>query len=380
MNSSRLANKILLMVGFLIFSLTFIQMVKGQEVTKIQSNQPLNERWDIATSLAKQKDYSKGYWIGYCISKMMEKNSFIGSYDTRKRNAPTLFETIYGMKNESEPGPDITGDCCSMSGFISIGNRDHTKIQKKIALLVQMDANGSQVEEVKTSNMSLHVDLKNKPVIWMESATDNESVSLLKSLFNKTNDVETEKEFVSAIAFHQSSTKVISFLTSIVSGDYDNDVREDAVFWIGQQETDSVLPFLTKVARTDHTEDVREKAIFSISQIESEAAVDSLISLSRKGHDNDMRSKAMFWLAQKASDKAVKALKGVIEDDDEDSDVQKQALFALTQSDDKNEGVNELIEIAKSHHNPKIRKEAIFWLGQSDDPKAIDALVEIVKR
>jgi hypothetical protein len=27
----------------------------------------------------------------------------------------------------------------------------------------------------------------------------------------------------------------------------------------------------------------------------------------------------------------------------------------------------------------EIRKRAIFWLGQSSDPRAVDALVEIVK-
>ncbi len=370
----------LLVLSLLVYNLLCNAIAQGQEVTKIESNQSLNERWETAQSLAKTKGHTDRYWIGYCITKMMQKNSFIGTFDSKTKHSRSLFETIYDVRNESDPGPGISGDCCSMQGTFNLGDNDKRKIEKKIGVLVQVSGKSGHVDDIKISNMSLQVDLESLPVIWVESANDNESVSLLTSLFEKSNDVETEKDFVGAIAFHQSSKDVISFLTSIVKGEYDEEVREDAVFWIGQQETDEVLPFLTKVARTDQSEDVREKAIFSISQVESESAVDTLISLSRKGRDHEMRSKAMFWLAQKASNKAVKALKDVIKDDDEDSDVQRQALFALTQSDDKHEGVNELIEIAKSHRNPKIRKEAIFWLGQSEDPKAIDALVEIVKR
>ncbi|MBN2091183.1 HEAT repeat domain-containing protein [candidate division KSB1 bacterium] len=36
--------------------------------------------------------------------------------------------------------------------------------------------------------------------------------------------------------------------------------------------------------------------------------------------------------------------------------------------------------MAKTHPNPEIRKKAIFWLGQSKDPRAIETLVEIVRK
>ena len=38
-----------------------------------------------------------------------------------------------------------------------------------------------------------------------------------------------------------------------------------------------------------------------------------------------------------------------------------------------------LIKIAKTHPNIEVRKKAIFWLGQSDDPRALDAIIEIVR-
>jgi len=65
-------------------------------------------------------------------------------------------------------------------------------------------------------------------------------------------------------------------------------------------------------------------------------------------------------------------------DKDSDVEIQKEALFALSQLSD-NEGVPKLIYISQSHPNSEVRKQAIFWLGQSGDPRAVDALVKLVK-
>jgi HEAT repeat protein len=65
--------------------------------------------------------------------------------------------------------------------------------------------------------------------------------------------------------------------------------------------------------------------------------------------------------------------------DDIETDVQRQALFALARNQDR-EGVDRLIRIAKTHPNPHIRKQAVQCLGQSEDSRALDALIEIVRK
>ena len=67
---------------------------------------------------------------------------------------------------------------------------------------------------------------------------------------------------------------------------------------------------------------------------------------------------------------------GEMVEDDEDTEVQKQAVFALSQLPD---GVPMLIEIARTHPRAKVRKDAIFWLGQSDDPRALEALIDLAR-
>jgi HEAT repeat protein len=148
----------------------------------------------------------------------------------------------------------------------------------------------------------------------------------------------------------------------------DQEVRESAVFWSGQQNSQDALNFLIATADNDPSKQIREEAVFAISQI----------NLAKNGKDQEVQEEAIFWLGQKASKQAEIALEDFAYNH-EDYELQKSAVFALSQlSGDA--GVPKLIQIAKTHPFPKIRKEAIFWLSQSDDPRALDTLVEIVQQ
>lgn len=90
------------------------------------------------------------------------------------------------------------------------------------------------------------------------------------------------------------------------------------------------------------------------------------------------RKNAVFWLGQAAGDRAVRDLGALVSDEREDREIQEQAVFALSQLANGG-GVPLLIEIARTHKDPKIRKTAMFWLGQSDDPRAIALFEEILR-
>lgn len=46
----------------------------------------------------------------------------------------------------------------------------------------------------------------------------------------------------------------------------------------------------------------------------------------------------------------------------------------------KNEGVPRLIEVARTHRDPEVRKQAMFWLGQSGDERALRFFEEILTK
>jgi hypothetical protein len=89
------------------------------------------------------------------------------------------------------------------------------------------------------------------------------------------------------------------------------------------------------------------------------------------------RKDAVFWLGQAAGDRVVEELAGLASEDNADREIQQQAVFALSQLRD-GAGVPKLIEIARTHEDPRVRKTAMFWLGQSNDPRAIALFEEIL--
>lgn len=85
----------------------------------------------------------------------------------------------------------------------------------------------------------------------------------------------------------------------------------------------------------------------------------------------------MFWLGQEAADEATDGLAEIIESDEEDIEVRRQAIFALSQQENER-AIPLLIDIARSPLHPELRRQAFFWLADSDDERVIDFFEEIL--
>ncbi len=354
----------------------------GQTIQTKDSGKTLGQCFEMAHKEAAAKGYHYGYWIGYSIQRIMDEHSFIGSYySEKKRNHPTLSKIISGarLNNIDQPDMDI-GYCQIIEGMVSAGADDkpRKKVTKEIGILFHFNGTSNrELDDIKISNLSLHVNLENDPLIWLSGFNNEQSITFLREQFKNISSADIQEDIVRAVGLHEASDQTFLFLKGILASDSKNSLREEAAFWLGQQNTDEALTTLMGTAQKDKSEDVREKAIFAISQIENEKATESLIKLARESDDRNVRNKAMFWLSQRASEKAALVINDIAQNDD-DTEVQKQAVFALTQLSD-NESITSLINIARTHRNPEVRKSAIFWLGQSEDKRALDAIVEIIK-
>jgi HEAT repeat protein len=349
--------------------------LNAQEVVRCPQQSPsLSDRWTWASGDGSRSINAKEYWVGYSVKRMMNEDSFISSGNFYSGNGGTrrsLHEVISGEISGQSGGDKAWGGSKKNKIF---------KVRKDVAILFavsgELDAEGA-IRRFELSNMELSVDLKNKPLLWLGEAEDEQSVSLLKGLFDRHTSNDLRKSLVMAIGIHQNAKQVFPFLADVLKSDKADDIRSQAAFWLGQQDLPESLTLLTSAAQDDRSAKVREQSVFAVSQLSSDESLDALINLSRKAKDSKIRGKAVFWLGQKASQKAVATLESIIEDD-ETTDVQRQALYALAQIR-TSEGVDRLIKIARTHTNPRIRKQAIQCLGQSDDPKALEALIAIVR-
>lgn len=78
------------------------------------------------------------------------------------------------------------------------------------------------------------------------------------------------------------------------------DLREQAVFWLGQDAAQAAGEGLTAILADDDADLVlREQAIFALSLREGEAALTPLLRIARESPHPQLREKALFWLAQR---------------------------------------------------------------------------------
>lgn len=144
------------------------------------------------------------------------------------------------------------------------------------------------------------------------------------------------------------------------------EIREKALFWLGQTESYSVKKML-KMFNTLEEEELKEKAIFGISQHEGKEAQDALLKIALdKSINQNYREKAIFWISQTNDRTVMPYLKTLLEKV-EHTELREKVIFSLSQSGSKE--ANELLtKIAfDKKEQMDVREKAIFWLGQNGD-------------
>ena len=348
------------------------------------SLQSLESKWRWALKEVSDQKLQKGVWIGYAIQRWMGKNSTIGSFDAVSgRTDSSLHERIYGQREEQgdEIGEESVRHEAKRALERANDERSEEKIPKGIAILFGFDpppGDFTQPRKIVVANLSMSIDLSDRPLIWLGRAQDEESVLFLEQFFINVKSIKLKERLLFAISIHDSSERAQKILRDLVVQSDHERLRASAAFFLGERNRDEDISLLQKVILHDRSREVREKAVFGLSRMESDAAVDALIALARHGEETDMKEKALFWLSEKASERVVPTLREIAAGDQE-IEIQRQAVFALSRLK-HGDGVKELIEIAKNHKVPEIRRQAIFWLGRSEDDRAIDFLVELVRR
>lgn len=212
------------------------------------------------------------------------------------------------------------------------------------------------------------------PLYWAGEASAEESFAYLESIFTE-GESGIQEELVFPMSIH-NTPKTTSFLRKVGLGDYDFEVKKNAVFWLGNVKNATSLKALKEIfSDSPHTE-LKKQVVFAIQLSDREEAVRELIHIAKKEPDREVKKSAIFWLGQKAGKECTAALKEVVESS-EDTELKKSAVFAISQLP-KEQAVPLLIDIAKTNKNPAVKKSAIFWLGQTGDEEALKFFEDIL--
>jgi HEAT repeat protein len=317
-----------------------------------------------------------------------------------------LEAAFHGMVNaQSSPAwigyavPIIKGDrqsCCwnndSRGCFLEPHNNDQgvaiangttVKLEGPTHLMVLFRVENRQVGKVRSFTPECELDAGGLPFTWLTGVSAPESIKLLLGIAKDTaagaarDQVRRADSALSAIALH-ADPAADAALEELVAQNQPEQVRRQAIFWLGNARGQRGFEVVSRVVREDPSDKIREHAIFALTQSKDPQALAVVVGVAHNDKSVRVRGQALFWLAQRAGHKMAE---GAINDaiaNDPETEVKKKALFALTQMP-SGEGVPLLIQVARTNRNPEVRKQAMFWLGQSKDDRALRYIEEVLK-
>ncbi|HEX2781763.1 MAG TPA: HEAT repeat domain-containing protein [Gemmatimonadaceae bacterium] len=156
-------------------------------------------------------------------------------------------------------------------------------------------------------------------------------------------------------------------------------VRAKAVFALGHGDasTPEDFAFLRDLFGKVDSDDIRNHILMAMAQSDDAASRKWLLDVARDERAPlESRKKAIFWAGQ--SDVPVSDIVAVY-DAARDEELKEHTIFVLSQRDDK-AATDKLLSIVRSKEEPELRKKALFWLAQKHDPAITRMISDMITK
>lgn len=149
------------------------------------------------------------------------------------------------------------------------------------------------------------------------------------------------------------------------------EIKAMALHSLIQADPAKAIPYLSRVLqnRTPETAELRGQAVFILGQHESDQTLDLMLDVVRNDPDPDVKAHAAFWLSQVNDPRAIDATIAILDDPNLDEDLKGQAIFALGQTDDPRAGQILRDYASRSDVGPEVRGMAVHGLAQHPSPE-----------
>ena len=194
------------------------------------------------------------------------------------------------------------------------------------------------------------------------------AVPLLGMIAREDKDTDIQREAVDALS-GISEKNSGNTLMELAQSHPNTDVRREAIEALAQSAPSEAIEVLRQAIESDRDVEVRRDAVERLAEVGDPRARTTLVELARSHKDVEVRLEAVESLgdAPSARDTA-DVLAGIVRRDAAER-VREEAIETLADLPD-GQGIAALIEIARSHADPKIRKLALETLLDSDHPEA----------
>jgi len=217
--------------------------------------------------------------------------------------------------------------------------------------------------------------VRQNAIFWLSQVPGDETLAILEEVVTTAEDDEERTNALFALQEHDSDRAAEILRDVARDRNQPEEVRENAIFWIGQRGGRSEIEFLMQLY-DDLDADLRENVLFSISESDHDDAGEWLVRIAGdEDEDIELRKTALFWLGQN-HDLPIAQIMAFYEG--ADREMKEQVIFLLSNRGGK-EALHELVKIVRNERDTELRSNAVFWIGQFDDPEAEAVLLEIIE-
>ena len=260
--------------------------------------------------------------------------------------------------------------------------RDPCRVElRKRAVFMIAQKRGSSVVStlLDVARNDPSTDVRGDAIFWLGSSRAEQAIPALDSVIFQSKDDEIRKKAIFAVS-QQRSDRARQTLQRVAQDEkLPDDIRGDAIFWLGQSGS-ADLEFFKTLFKTTRSTELRSRLLNGVATGRTPGAAAWLLDIARdKSFDMETRKSAIFWASQR-KEMDLTVLNTLYDQSRGEDELQDHILFIYSQRRES-AAVDKLMTIARSDPNMEMKKKALFWLGQKqNDPRVKAFLMEIINK
>ena len=142
-----------------------------------------------------------------------------------------------------------------------------------------------------------HPETREQAIFWLGQEGSSDDVELLMDMYGQLESSELKEKIIFAVSQNSHRDGDEWLLGLARDAREPMELRKNALFWVGQ-EGDIDAADLRDLYDDASAFDLKEHVIFVLSQRDERDAVEEMIAIARGERDEELRNKAIFWLGQ----------------------------------------------------------------------------------
>lgn len=177
------------------------------------------------------------------------------------------------------------------------------------ALAYQAGASATKALETLSEAKAPREQRKNA-LFWLGQTRGRDGAAVVERVARHDADADVREHAVFSLS-QAKAIDGYAVIHDVAQHDAATQVRSQSLFWMAQTGDARAAKDIRAALREERDAGVREQAVFALSQLDSGADA-ALIEVLRSDAPREVKEKAMFWLGQSGSDEALRFLDGVL--------------------------------------------------------------------